>query len=458
MPRRPRDDYDDEDFDDRPRRRRRAEESDDEDDFDRPRAGRPSTAPTVLLILGGVFLASLLICGGVGLYVYRSMARGADEVRQQVQAAAERAQEQAREQHRQNVERSQRDQETRKRQEESGDKVQATKLMEQFVAELKADRADAAYKLTTADYQKRVPAAEFAKAAAVLASADARHVHMQGDFWAKPAGSTFAFDGTGPWNLAVKVTVIKDGDRWLVDRFTATKPDRPGPGGAADENSDKGKATKLMEQFVAELKADRPEAAYKLTNADFQKRTSLAEFKKVAARVSGQDGRGLSMKGDWGAAASGNVFVFDNFGGFLTVKVTVVKEGDRWLVDRFTASRSGGVAGSAGEDSDKGQAAVVAEQFVAELKTGRPDGAYKLTTPAFQKKVPLADFKKAATRFTGIHSHVIRVQPDHTAPAEGSEFGFDLFLGFGDSGRVTVARQGKDWRVDGFTVTGKGRP
>jgi hypothetical protein len=50
------------------------------------------------------------------------------------------------------------------------------------------------------------------------------------------------------------------------------------------------------------------------------------------------------------------------------------------------------------------------------------------------------------------------VQPDHTAPADGSEFSFDLFLGFGDTSRVTLVRQGKEWKVDGFTVTGKGRP
>ena len=436
--RRPRDADDSDDFDDRPRRRR----PDDLDDFDdRPRRAKAANQQTVLLIVGGTVLASLLICGGVGLYVYRSMVRGAEEVRQQVTRAAEQAQAEAKK----NVEKAQADHAKRRQEEESGDKAQATKLMEQFVAEVKADRLDAAYAFTTAAFQKRVTLADFQKTAGPLARGPHRMLHMRPDVFAPAMGTTYTFDGTAGGGGDVKVVVVREAGKWAVDRFTVTGSRFGGP----DPDSDKGKATRVMEQFVADLKADRTEAAYKLTTADYQKRVPAADFKKAAGAVSGPTGRNLSMQADtWGPAES-STFTFENWGGWLTVKVTVVKDGDKWLVDRFSASRT---VHGVDENSDKAKATELAERFVTEVKADRAEAAYKLTTPDYQKRVPLAEFRKLARQVGVAAGRGGSLHPDHSAPAAGTLYTFDLWLGLAGTGKVTVGGGEGKWAVDRFSV------
>lgn len=436
MPRR-RDEYDD-DYD-RPRRRRRDEDSDDEDDD--PRPAKPGSGATIVMVLAGTVVACLLICGGIGVYIYRSVARGVDAARQDVQQQVDTNLQRMKEE-------GERREAQRKKDEEAADRTQAKKLADQFLAEAKGGRAEAAYALTTADFQKRVPLAEFQKQTGPLATRDGRAVQLQAAFGAPAAGTTFTFENFGGL-VTVNLTVVKDDGRWLVDRFSAGRT-----GGAAgdDENSDKGKATKAMEQFVAELKADRADAAYKLTTADHRKRVSPDEFKKQARALGGPDSGHLNMRADFWAPASGGTYSFDGNGAWgLTVKLTVVKDGERWLVDRLTVTKPN-MPGRDDPDSDKGQAFKLAEQFVAELKAGRPDAAYALASPAFRKRVPLAEFKGGTRPFTGIHSHVIHVRRDVTAPADGTTYGFDVDMGFGNVAKLTAVSAGGKWQVDQFIL------
>jgi hypothetical protein len=441
-----RDDHDD---DDRPRRRPARRRDDDEDD----EVARPGLTNTqvVVLALAGVCVSALLVCGGGAIYVYRSMVKGVDEVRQQAAVSAEKARELAEEA----AERHEQEQARQKREAEASDKGQATKAMEQFIADLKADRVEPAYDQTTADFQKRVPLAEFQKLAAVVGSKDAQHLHMQADFNAPASGSTYVFDNLGGF-VTVKVTVVKDLGGWKVDRFTATKS-RTGPGGFADENSDKGKATKAMEALMAELKADRVEAAYKLTTADFQKRTPLGEFRKLVGPVAANDSRHLMMRADFFAPADGPTFTFDGSGGWgMTVKVTMVKDGEGWLCDRLAVTK-GNRPGSPDDDSDKAKATRFAETFLTEVKAGRAEAAYKLTTADFQKQNSQTDFKKLVAVLASPKNFYGFLRGDFQAPAEGTTYAFTVSVGAGNTLKLTAVSEGGKWLIDRVIVSPAGR-
>ena len=214
MPRR--DEHDDEyEDDDRPRRRRRDEDSDDEDDDPRPvrrRATSGGSGNTVVLALAGTVLGVFLICGGVALYVYRSVARGVDQVQQNMKS---------------DMERMRVEQEQRKKDKEGSDKALAGKAVDQFLVEVKADRPEAAYQLTTADFRRRVSPDEFRKQIAGLADASVRWLEMRADFFAPDDGSTFVFDSSGGFGTTVKITAVREAGKWLIDRFGVTRGEWP---------------------------------------------------------------------------------------------------------------------------------------------------------------------------------------------------------------------------------------
>jgi len=85
MPRKFDDDRDDDD-DDRPRKRRNRDDDDADEEDDRPRrrrSSRPapkSNTKLILGIVGGVFFAFFLVCGGIGFMMFRSVKKGLDQV------------------------------------------------------------------------------------------------------------------------------------------------------------------------------------------------------------------------------------------------------------------------------------------------------------------------------------------------------------------------------------------
>ena len=196
--RRPRDD---DDFDDdRPRRAPRRRRDDDDDDFDevaRPRA-KPAggnTAVKVLGIVGGVLLVIALICAGLIFMVYRGVARGFDNMQQQQkqhEAAAANT-----------------------------DKGKATAAAEAFMQELKGGRANAAYRLLSADYRRRTTEAEFAKLVAADSAGMGSSFPVRADLFAPDTGTTYIFE-VWAGSKTVKLTVIKEDGKWVIDVYNAT--------------------------------------------------------------------------------------------------------------------------------------------------------------------------------------------------------------------------------------------
>ena len=105
------------------------------------------------------------------------------------------------------------------------DRVQAIVAVLAFLQVVKDRRPDAAYLTTTPAYRQRVNAAAFAEFAAA-AAIDLDNVHPVRAGPVEPeVGPEYHFKAwAGPRTLAV--TMVKRGDRWLVDQFT-TAPTRP---------------------------------------------------------------------------------------------------------------------------------------------------------------------------------------------------------------------------------------
>ena len=193
-------DRDDDVDDDRPRRAPRRRRDDDDDDFDevaRPRA-KPAggnTAVKVLGIVGGVLLVIALICAGLIFMVYRGVARGFDNMQQQQkqhEAAAANT-----------------------------DKGKATAAAEAFMQELKGGRANAAYRLLSADYRRRTTEAEFAKLVAADSAGMGSSFPVRADLFAPDTGTTYIFE-VWAGSKTVKLTVIKEDGKWVIDVFTVT--------------------------------------------------------------------------------------------------------------------------------------------------------------------------------------------------------------------------------------------
>jgi hypothetical protein len=206
------DDYDDYDeYDDRPRRRRRDDYYDDDDDYDdrprqRPRVGRPKTATTITSIIGCIVLVAL------GVWAVQAFRSELNKPRQNAKQAAEQraANQQAFSQ--------------KQQEEANSDKGQAKSFGEQFMQELKGSRFEAAYKLTTEDYQKRVTEDDFT---AKIKKALNKYPHIfplqDEDVFGPNSGKTFAFKtNLGDPRRGFKqlsLTIVKSGDGWRVDRF-----------------------------------------------------------------------------------------------------------------------------------------------------------------------------------------------------------------------------------------------
>ena len=208
--------YDDDDDGLRPARSRRRDDYDD-DEEDRPRRrSQPAgsnQATKIVLIIGVVILGIFMICGGLALYIYISLAKGIDETKTNLQQQAQQDMEK-------NRQKSKEDEQRRL----TGNKVQAEKGMNAFLAELKGNRAETAYtELTTSDYRNRVTLDEFRKMADILAINDSRGATMmKGDFFAADDLKTYAYESFG-FGPRIRVTMILKNDQWLVDRLSIAR-------------------------------------------------------------------------------------------------------------------------------------------------------------------------------------------------------------------------------------------
>lgn len=220
----------------------------------------------------------------------------------------------------------------------------------------------------------------------------------------------------------------------------------------AGEPTDKGRANAALTQFLDELRAGRPDAAYQLATPGFRERVPPADFRRRTAVVASDDAKHLSLRADFRSPPSGAVFVFENFGGWVRVKATVAKEGDAWKVDRFFASTTGFTGDAPPEDSDRGRAAQTLEDFLAELKADRPEAAYALTTADYRERVPAADFGRVAGRVSASdRGRVWMRAADHGRGDVGRTFAFENWGGF-LTVKATVVKEGDGWRVDRFSA------
>ena len=220
-----RDRRNDENDDDRPRRARRPRDED-EDDDDRPRSARAkpaggNTAVKVVLIVGGVLVVITLICAGVGLVIYKSIARGVDDARAKTQVDFNKLAEENMKQHNKNVDKMLDDQQQRQQKAANADKVKATAAAAAFMQEVKGGRAAAAYALTSADFRGRTTEAAFAALVRDNAPALAKSVAPQADIFTPESGSTYAFSIWAGFQT-VNVTAIKQDGKWVIDVFTVT--------------------------------------------------------------------------------------------------------------------------------------------------------------------------------------------------------------------------------------------
>ena len=217
----PRDGDDDED--DRPRRARRPRDDDEDDEDDRPRSARrkPKADNTVkvLLIIGGVLVVVVLICAGVGLTIYTSIARGVGNAQQKAQQDFTKMAEQ--QQKEMNKSMDQMGEDVRKRQTDAAnsDKAKATEAVAAFLQEVKGGRAAAAYRLMSAEFRQKTTEAAFAEFLRANATDINRTFPPSADIFAPDTGTTYAFDISTGFKKT-NVTAIKQDGKWVIDVFT----------------------------------------------------------------------------------------------------------------------------------------------------------------------------------------------------------------------------------------------
>ena len=208
-------DRDDEDYDDRPRRpaRRRPR------DGDRPRRGtpRPDNTVNVLLVVGGVVVALALVCGGVAIYVYSSIARQIDATKNQMLADQAKL---AAEQQRVANEEMSKSMAAARQAAVNSDKTKATEAVAAFMQEVKAKRPAAAYRMLSAEYRGRTTEADFAAFLAANATHFERPFPPQADPFAAETGSTFTFNVNPVARKRFTLVATKEGGKWVVDSLT----------------------------------------------------------------------------------------------------------------------------------------------------------------------------------------------------------------------------------------------
>src|SRR5262245_33023721 len=189
-------------------RRSRDFKDDDFDDWPRRRPPSSSSGVKIVAIIFGFFLVIVLICGGLVYYMVYSARKTVDRMQDDLQKMAQEHQ----------------------AKEANSDRGKAQRAADQFIQEVKGNRIDAAYRMTSAAYQKRVTPEDFR--ALVTQSRDVllRAMPFMPDVFAPDTGPTYVFNQklAGPRGFSdISVTVIKEGGEWKVDQFRVDRDQRP---------------------------------------------------------------------------------------------------------------------------------------------------------------------------------------------------------------------------------------
>jgi hypothetical protein len=173
----------------------------------------------IVAIIAGVVLCVALMCGGLAFYAIHSVFSTAEKLQERVV---------------QQVEKIQKEQERLQKEQENSDKEKSRQFANGFVQELRGQRGEAAYAMTTAAYQKRVSLEQLKELMARQAAVLRRFSGFFADVLAPNQGATFTFSDSiarGGKQHKLSVTAVKEGAGWKVDRF-AVEDDEQGPKGS----------------------------------------------------------------------------------------------------------------------------------------------------------------------------------------------------------------------------------
>lgn len=193
---------------------RRDDDYDDFDDDPRPRRRRPQddstgmTAVKIVAIIGGVVVTVVLTCGGLAYYAISSVFQTADKLQAKVG---------------EQFEKMRKEQEKQQQELANSDKEKSKEFANNFVQEVRGQRGDAAYAMTTPAYQGRVSLEQFKELIAKQAKVLERFGGFFTDIHAPDKGTTYTFKESIPDFGKLKkllVTAVKQGNGWKVDQFS----------------------------------------------------------------------------------------------------------------------------------------------------------------------------------------------------------------------------------------------
>jgi hypothetical protein len=201
------DDYERED-DYRPRRR------DDYDDGDRPRrrpppppeSGGGNTAVKIIAIIGAVLLGIAVVCGGVVYYLVYSVKKGVSSLQEQLTQEMEK----------------------QKKRQENSNKTKSQKVVDAFMQELKGNRIEAAYQMTTAAYQKRVSLDELRELVKKNAATLQSGPPLRPNLFDPDTATTYVFSATAAVAggfVKISLTIVAEGEGWKVDQLSVEPHD-----------------------------------------------------------------------------------------------------------------------------------------------------------------------------------------------------------------------------------------
>ena len=100
-------------------------------------------------------------------------------------------------------------------------------------------------------------------------------------------------------------------------------------------NADKGRATAAVNAFLAEVRGGRLDEAYALTSAGFRKRVSEPEFARLVEANAGTFRGGFpTVEPSLFDPDEGATFSFEKRVGLSVVRLTAIRVGNVWVIDR----------------------------------------------------------------------------------------------------------------------------
>jgi hypothetical protein len=253
----------------------------------RSRDSGNQTVLIILLVLGGLGLVVILACAGIAYYAFTLV----KDVGGAIQAGLE-------------------------------DVQHSRKAAEAFLADVRANRLDAAYQATTDDFRKRMNRQgfdEFVRRNPTFGQATDIEDTDWGPALGKQAAYTeFALKRPGRQNPEYALKLVKEAGAWKVDLVEVDESD---------------KVETVVKSFVDALRARGSAGAYPMTTAGFRQRWNAQRFEQfvrqhpVPPGVQVEVGRDIEDRTRYDAA------ILKQDGDYLDWSLSLIKENGVWKVD-----------------------------------------------------------------------------------------------------------------------------